>query len=278
MADVIMALLENILKVITPREVLLSKLEQLATYKYESRPIKDNNGSPTWLIGCLDSAENMLIYPNTKIINELNKSFIDLMSIDYGYRSKRLVPINIIRNLIDIAAFLYAYTIYENKKVYLNRYKKGRMINQFEVGGESLSYGKLIGWLDKKYEGLQKLYKYCCTYVHSGYDSNKASSVWDCSIDTGYIGFLGKEYKLKEEDFTEWLVEGMIDRTIFDYEEECDIVDACIWVNQILTTLISEVREIADREEKVQCDTLPLLSVVDDGASVTPTQPTTQSR
>jgi len=76
--------------------------------------------------------------------------------------------------------------------------------------------------------------------------------LWDCSIDTGYIGFLAKEYKLKEEDFTEWLVEGMIDRTIFDYEEECDIVDACIWVNQILTTLIAEVREIAENTENQQ--------------------------
>lgn len=279
-----MALLENILKVITPREVLLSKLEQLATYKYESRPIKDNNGSPTWLIGCLDSAENMLIYPNTKIINELNRTFIDLMRIDYGYRSKRLVPIQIIRNLIDLATFLYCYILYNNKRDYLNKYKRGEPISKFKIRNKYVSYNKLLEGaedyegLDKRFEGLKKLYLYCCTYVHSGYDSNKASSVWDCSIDTGYIGFLGKEYKLKEEDFTEWLVEGMIDRTIFDYEEECDIVDACIWVNQILTTLISEVREIADREEKVQCDTLPLLSVVDAGASFTPTSPTTQSR
>lgn len=232
-----MALLEQILDAVTPRTALEEKIKELTTYKYGSRPI-ESGGSPAWLIGCFESVENILIYPNTKIINELNTSFIDLMSIDYGYRSKRLVPIVIIRNLIDIAAFLYAYTIYGDKRVYLNRYKKGRAINQFEIGGEYLSYGKLIGWLDKKYSGLQKLYKYCCTYVHSGYDSNKASS----AFDYGYIGFLGKEYKLKEEDFTEWLLDGMIDRTIFDYEEECDIVDACIWVNQILTTLIDEIR------------------------------------
>lgn len=244
-----MALLENILEQITPREVLLKKLDELATYKYQSNPITGGD-NPTWFIGQFNSVENVLIYPNTKIIRELNTSFIDLMRIDYGYGSKRLVPIVIIRNLIDIAAFIYAYTIYEDKGVYLNRYKKGRAINQFEIKGESLSYGKLIGWLDKRYSGLQKLYKYCCTYVHSGYDSNKASSAFDYLVDTGYIGFLGKKYKLKEEDFTEWLIEGMIDRAIFDYEEECDIVDACIWVNQILTTLINEVREIADDVEK----------------------------
>lgn len=244
-----MALLEKVLESITPREVLLKKLDELATYKYKGT-IAFSSGSAAELIGALNSANNVLIYPNCKIINELNTSFIDLMRIDYRYGSKRLVPINIIRNLIDIAAFLYAYTIYEDKGVYLNRYKKGRAINQFEIKGESLSYGKLIGWLDSRYNGLQKLYKYCCTYVHSGYDSNKASSAFDYLVDTGYIGFLGKEYKLKEEDFTEWLIEGMIDRTIFDYEEECDIVDACIWVNQILTTLINEVREIADDVEK----------------------------
>ena len=110
-----MALLENILNSITPREALLKKLEQLSTYNYQSKPIKGNNGSIVWLIGCLDSAENMLVYPNIKIINELNKSFIDLMSIDYGYSSKRLVPIQIIRNLIDLAAFLYCYLLYNNK-------------------------------------------------------------------------------------------------------------------------------------------------------------------
>lgn len=236
-----MALLDSILNTVTPKSALDKKLVELATYKYESKPIKGGGGI-AWFIGCMDSVENILIYPNTKIINELNTSFMDLMSIDYGYRSKRLVPIVIIRNLIDIAAFLYAYIIYEDKKVYLNRYKKGRAINQFEINKEPLSYGKLIGWLDKKYNGLQKLYKYCCAYVHSGYDSNKASSAFDYTVDTGYVGFLGKEYKLKEEDFTDWFIEGLIDRAIFDYEEECDIVDACIWVNQILTTLIQEVR------------------------------------
>lgn len=245
-----MALLENILKVITPRAELDKKLEELSAYKYGSTPIKSGSGDVTWLIGSLESVENMLIYPNTKIINELNTSFIDLMKIDYGYRSKRLVPIMIIRNLIDLAAFLYAYTIYEDKKSYLNRYKKGNSLNQFYAKGGNLSYGKVIGWLDERNNGLLKLYKYCCTYVHSGYDSNKASSVWDYTIDTGYIGFLGKEYKLKEEDFTEWLLDGMIDRTIFDYEEECDIVDACIWVNQILTTLIQDIRDISEKEEK----------------------------
>ncbi len=242
-----MTYLEDVLDTVTPRTELDKRLKELSTYKYGCKPIKVGD-SIHYLIGSLNSAENMLIYPNTKIINELNTSFIDLMKIDYGYSSKRLVPIVIIRNLIDIAAFLYAYTLYDDKSVYLNRYKKGRAINQFDVNGESLSYGKLIGWLDKRYNGLQKLYKYCCTYVHSGYDSNKASSAFDYTIDTGYKGFLGKEYKVKEEDFTEWLLDGMIDRVIFDYEEECDIVDACIWVNQILTTLISEVREIDDKE------------------------------
>lgn len=253
MADVIMALLENILKVITPREVLLEKLEQLSTYKYESSPIKGNNGSKTWLIGCLNSTENMLVYPNIKIINELNKSFVDLMSIDYGYRSKRLVPIQIIRNLIDLAAFLYCYLLYNNKRDYLNKYKRGEPISKFKIRNKYVSYNKLLegtedyDGLNKRFEGLFTLYKYCCTYVHSGYDSNKASSVWDYTIDTGYIGFLGKEYKLKEADFTEWLVEGMIDRTVFDYEEECDIVGAAIWVNDMLTTLIDEVRAVADK-------------------------------
>ncbi len=243
-----MALLEKILEQITPIEVLLNKLDELATYKYKGT-FSFKSGSTVEFIGALNSANNILIYPNSKIINELNTSFIDLMRIDYGYGSKRLVPIVIIRNLIDIAAFLYAYTIYEDKSVFLRRYKKGRSINQFDLGGKPLSYGKLIEWLDSRYNGLQKLYKYCCTYVHSGYDSNKASSAFDYTVDTGYIGFLGKEYKLKEEDFTEWLVEGMIDRTIFDYEEECDIVGACIWVNQILTNLIDEVRKIADEIE-----------------------------
>lgn len=255
-----MALLENILNQITPKSALEEKLKELATYDYKSEPIKVGSYSTDRLICGLESVENILIYPNTKIIKELNTSFIDLMSIDYGYRSKRLVPIVIIRNLIDIATFLYAYTIYEDKKVYLNRYKKGRAINQFEINGESLSYGKLIGWLDKKYNGLSKLYKYCCSYVHSGYDSNKASSIWDYTIDTGYIGFCGKEYKLKEEDFTDWLIEGMIDRTIFDYEEECDIVAACIWVNQILTTLINEIRKLDGVNNEEQCDTISLWS------------------
>lgn len=239
-----MALLENILKVITPHSELVKKLDELTAYKYESSPMKPGSYDKDRLIGCLESAENILVYPNTKIINELNTSFIDLMSIDYGYRSKRLVPIVIIRNLIDIAAFLYAYTIYGDKSVYLNRYKKGRQIDQFEVNKKSLRYGKLVEWLDERYSGLQKLYKYCCAYVHSGYDSNKACSIWDYTVDTGYIGFLGKEYKLKEADFNDWLIDGMIDRTIFDYEEECDIVNACIWVNQILTNLIGEIREI----------------------------------
>ena len=244
-----MALLEKILDTVTPKSALEDKLKELSTYKYESRPIKTGNHSVSWLIGSLESVENILIYPNTKIINELNTSFIDLMSIDYGYRSKRLVPIVIIRNLIDLAAFLYTYIIYEDKSVYLNRYKKGRPLNKFYAKGENLSYGKVIGWLNERYNGLEQLYKYCCTYVHSGYDSNKASSAFDYTIDTGYIGFLGKGYKLKEEDFTEWLLDGMIDRTIFDYEEECDIVDACIWVNQILTTLIAEVRKIDEKTE-----------------------------
>lgn len=250
-----MALLENILKVITPRAELEKRLKELSAYQYGSKPISNNNGTVTWLIGCLESTENILIYPNTKIINELNTSFVDLMKIDYGYRSKRLVPIVIIRNLIDIAAFLYAYIIYEDKKSYLHRYKKGNPLNQFYAKGGNLSYGKVIGWLDNRYNGLLKLYKYCCTYVHSGYDSNKSSSAFDYSIDTGYIGFLDKEYKLKEEDFTEWLIEGMIDRVIYDYEEECDIVDACIWVNQILTTLITEIRE---QEKKEQRNTLSI--------------------
>lgn len=244
-----MALLEKILDTVTPKSVLEDKLKELSAYKYESIPIKTGSHSVAWLIGSLESAENILIYPNIKIINELNTSFIDLMNIDYGYRSKRLVPIVIIRNLIDIAAFLYAYIIYEDKKSYLHRYKKGNPLNQFYTNGGNLSYGKVIGWLDERFSGLLKLYKYCCTYVHSGYDSNKASSAFDYTIDTGYIGFLGKEYKLKEEDFTEWLLDGIIDRTIFDYAEECDIVSACIWVNQILTTLISEVRDIEENTE-----------------------------
>jgi hypothetical protein len=238
-----MALLEKILEQITPKSALEEKLKELASYKYKGIDLATGTHSIDSLIGYMDSVENVLLYPNCKIINELNTSFIDLMSIDYGYRSKRLVPIVIIRNLIDIAAFLYAYTIYENKKVYLNRYSKGRAINQFDYKGESLSYGKLIGWLDEKYTGLQKLYKFCCSYVHSGYDSSKASSAFDYTIDTGRVGFLGKEYKLKEEDFTEWLVSGMIDRTVFDYEEECDIVAACIWINEILSNLIDEIRE-----------------------------------
>lgn len=237
-----MALLEKILETITPKSAVAEKLEQLSTYKYESEPLRAGSYSVDRLIGSFNSVENILIYPTTKIIRELNTSFIDLMSIDYGYKSKRLVPIVIIRNLIDVAAFLYAYTIYKDKQVYLNRYKKGKSISNFEVDGKALSYGRLTEMMNERYEGLQKLYKYCCTYVHSGYDSNKASSAFDYSVDTGYTGFLGKEYKLKEEDFTEWLVDGMIDRTIFDYEEECDIIDACIWVNQILTNLIDEIR------------------------------------
>lgn len=239
-----MALLENILDNITPKSALDKKLEELSSYTYKSEPMKKGEHSIDGFIGTFNSVENVLIYPNTKIIKELNTSFLDLMKIDYGYDSKRLVPIMIIRNLIDVAAFLYAYIIYEDKEVYLNRYKKGKPIGRFEINQKPLSYGMLVEWLDKRYEGLQKLYRYCCTYVHSSYDSNKASSAFDYTIDTGYIGFLGKEYKLKWEDFTDWLLEGIIDRTVFDYEEECDIVEACIWVNQILSALIKEIREM----------------------------------
>lgn len=237
-----MALKDNILKVITPRATLDKKLDELSKYRYNFSIFKKSGYDVNEYVQLFKSVDNVLLYPSSKLIDELNTSFIDLMRIDYGYRSKRLVPIMIIRNLIDVAAFLYAYIVYEDKEVYLKRYEKGRPLNQFYYKGENLSYGKVIGMLNEKYEGLQKLYRYCCTYVHSGYDSNKAHSYGDYLVDTGYIGFLGKEYKLKQEDFTEWLVEGLIDEVIFDYEEECDMVDACIWVNQILTNLFKEIK------------------------------------
>lgn len=93
------------------------------------------------------------------------------MRIDYGYRSKRLVPIQIIRNLIDLATFLYCYILYNNKRDYLNKYKRGEPISKFKIRNKYVSYNKLLegtedyDGLDKRFEGLKKLYLYCCTYV-----------------------------------------------------------------------------------------------------------------
>lgn len=189
-----------------------------------------------------DSADNYLLQPNIKVIKECNKSFIELMmNHSHKYSVRRIVPIQIIRSLIDVGCAMMAYLHTEDKKHFLEEYMTGK---DFAKIDKKMSISKYVNLLNADYPFVEELYRECCNYVHSSYLPNKAQRVFDYLIKPGKIGFMGKYYKLKSEDFINDIRDGVIDvdNIPYDYEEEVDIIDSCIKVNDMLWELINKIK------------------------------------
>lgn len=189
-------------------------------------------------------ATDYIVKPNIDIIKEYNTSFIELMrNHSHKYGVKRIVPIQIERALIDVGAAFEGYIVSPDKKRYVEEYHKGSKFTKIDKGCSLTSY---IAELNKQYTFVLDLYKQCCDYVHANYLQAKATSAFDYPIKIGRIGFMGKYYKLKYEDFINELLDGFVthENMPFDYEEEVDIIKYCIQVNDMLLDLAEQVRNI----------------------------------
>lgn len=189
----------------------------------------------------LDSAQNYILIPNVKIIKEYNVTFFELMmNHSHKYNTKRMIPIQIIRSLIDVAAALQAYIDSPNKKSFVEKYHNEK--EYAKIDGKSITHYVRI--LNESYPLVLDLYNECCKYVHTCYYKAKSSSIWHYPTKPGRFGFLGKYYKVKYEDFENEIREGFINdnELPFDYEEEVDIINYCIKVNEMLLKLVEKVK------------------------------------
>lgn len=188
----------------------------------------------------IDSAVNYILVPNVQIIKEYNTTFVELMmNHSHKYNTRRIIPIHIIRALIDVGAALTAYMVSPDKKTYAKKYHDGVQFDKIDKSHIT----KYVKELNKDYPFILELYKECCNYVHTNYVKTKANSTFDSQINPGRIGFLGVYYKVKHDDFINDLVDGAIHETElpFDYEEEVDIIGCCIKVNNMLLDLVKKV-------------------------------------
>lgn len=179
-----------------------------------------------------------MLEPNICIIKEYNTTFIELMrNHSHKYSTQRIVPIQIIRNLIDVGASFEAFICSADKKHYIEEYHKGFKFDK--IDGKSVS--NYVRQLNKSHDFVQELYKYCCNYVHTNYLQAKSHSTWHYLTKPGKIGFMGYYYKVKYEDFENELSDRMMDVNSipFDFEEEVDIINYCIKVNDMLLDLVN---------------------------------------
>lgn len=212
-----------------------SRLKVLSTYKSKFDQLLPDKRS-------IGDVFDYILEPNIQVIKEYNTSFVELMmNHSHKYNTKRIVPIQIIRNLIDVGAVFQAYIDTPDKKRFIEEYHKGSKFDKIDK--KTISY--YVGELNKSYDYIHSLYSYCCNYVHSNYLKEKANSTWEYSVKPGKIGFMGAYYKVKVEDFHNGLIEGMIDAgdIPFDYEEEVDIINTCIKVNNMLLELVEKVKQ-----------------------------------
>lgn len=185
----------------------------------------------------IDSATNYILIPNVNIIKEYNVTFVELMkNHSHKYNTRRMIPIQIIRNLIDVAAALQAYNDSVNKKQYVEAYHNGE--DYAKINGKYIKH--YVKDLNINYPFVLDLYEECCRYVHASYYQAKSNSVWHYSVKPGRYGFMGAYYKVKFEDFENDLIEGLLNYSDipFDYEEEIDITNYCIKVNDMLLELV----------------------------------------
>lgn len=196
----------------------------------------------------VDSAANYILVPNFSVIKEYNATFIELMrNHSYKYNTKRIVPIQIIRSLIDVGVAFKAYIDSPNKVNYIAEYHKEAQCDKIDNQRKDQRYiSYYVEQLDNDYPGIKALYKECCKYVHSSYYKAKANSLFHYSIKPGRIGFMGNYYKVKYEDFENEINDGVINygNLPFDYEEEVDIINYCIEVNDMLLDLAETIKEI----------------------------------
>lgn len=203
---------------------------------------------------CFESAANYILYPNINVIKEYNTTFIELMmNHSHKYNTKRIVPIHIIRSLIDVGAAFKAYLDSPDKNSFIEEYHKGEKYDKIDNQKKAhrhISY--YVASLNNEYPFLKSLYEECCKYVHSSYYKPKSKSCFDCSINPGKKGFMGKNYKVKYEDF----INDIIDQNIsaesipFDYEEEIDIINYCIEVNKMLLELVERIMNSDNNNQK----------------------------
>lgn len=176
-------------------------------------------------------------------VQELNRSCSCLIRTDMNYwaDNNKLVPIMIIRTLIDYCMTLKGYLLYPNKEVYLRHYLLGNPINRLKIAGQALTTNYLKNELDKDFDSVSALYNDCCEWVHSSY--NKGKSIYaDDQIGIGRYGFRGKMYGYKLEDFIDDdYINGIEPLPEYDYEEEFDIINYIIEVNKIIVSLLKQI-------------------------------------
>ena len=215
-------------------DVLEQRLDDLSTYNEKLDNVIEGPKH-------IDSATNYILKPCIGVIKEYNTTFVELMkNHSHKYNTSRIVPIHIIRGLIDVGAALCAYIESLNKKQYAEEYHKGKKY----AGIDNKNLTHYIKLLNNQFSFVWDLYTECCSYVHTNYVSAKSRSAFDYRAKPGRIGFMGEYYKVKKEDFISDLVDGIINESDipFDYEEEVDITSYCIKVNNMLVKLVGEVK------------------------------------
>jgi hypothetical protein len=176
-------------------------------------------------------------------VHELNRSCTCLIRTDMNYwaDNNKLVPIMIIRALLDYCMTLKGYLLYPNKEVYLRHYRLGNPLNRLKIEGQALTTNYLKNELDKDFGFVSALYNDCCDWVHSSYNKGKSIDA-DDQICIGRYGFRGKIYGYKLEDFIDDdYINGIEPLPEYDYEEEFDIVNYIIEVNKIIVSLLKQI-------------------------------------
>lgn len=222
-----------------PVEVQEERLNCLSSYIKKYCELKPSKYS-------MDSAYNQILIPNMNVIKEYDSTFIELMSNhSHKYDTKRMIPIQIIRSLIDVGTVLQAFIDSSDKVSFINKYHKGEKNSRIDK--HTITY--YVEEINKRYSFIKGLYDECCKYVHSCYYRAKAHSTWAYSTQPGKTGFMGSYYKVKYEDFLNELEEGIISKEDlpFDYEEEIDIINYCIKVNDVLLELVKEVLKFDEK-------------------------------